>query len=160
MISICFLEVGGSLELEDLMGMFSSFLSSMSCTNRSWKGEIRFSRKSHRKDIVICTTNDHIFHEVVPKILEFTRSTYFFSWKLWPSSCLYVKKLWWRIYSAVLKVFTLKKPWFSFIISWIKSKCLVNFSTFFTNTCWWYSIFYVRFFIVHLSSSQNNNKNV
>ena len=77
-----------------------------------------------------------------------------------PSSCLYVKKLWWRIYSAVLRVFTLNRPWFSFIISWIKSKCLVNFSTFFTNTCWWYSIFYVRFFIAHLSSSQNNNKNV
>ena len=55
--------------------MFSSFLSSMFCINRSGKGEIRFSRKSHTKGTVICTTNDHIFHEGVPKILELTRST-------------------------------------------------------------------------------------
>ena len=60
----------------------------------------------------------------------------FFSWKLSPSSCLYAKDLWRRMYGAVLTVFTLNRPWFSFIISWIKSKCLVNFSTFLTNTCW------------------------
>ena len=68
------MEVGGLLELEDIMGSFSSFLTSTSCTNRSWKGEIRFSLKSHTKGIIICTTNDHIFNEGVLKILEFKRS--------------------------------------------------------------------------------------
>ena len=40
----------------------------------------------------------------------------FFSWKLFPSSCPYVKDLWCRIYSAVLRVFTLNKL-YCFIIS-------------------------------------------
>ena len=36
-------EVDRKLGLEDFKGMFSSFLSSMSSTNGSWKGDIRFS---------------------------------------------------------------------------------------------------------------------
>ena len=60
--------------LEDLAGMGSSFLSSMSSTNGSQKGEIRFSQKSLTKGIALGTTNDHIFNEGVSKIFEFTLS--------------------------------------------------------------------------------------
>ena len=66
------------MELEDLTGMFPSFLSSMSSTNGSRKGEIKFSQKSLTKGIVICTTNDHIFNEGVSKIFEFTLSVLLF----------------------------------------------------------------------------------
>ena len=59
--------------------MFSSFLSSMSNTNDSQKGEIRFSQKYLTKGIIICTTKNHIFNEGVSKIFEFTNSAYFFN---------------------------------------------------------------------------------
>ena len=62
---ICFEGVGSWFQLEDLMGIFWNFLSSISCTNCSWKGEIRFSRTSLTVSIVICTTSDHSFNEGV-----------------------------------------------------------------------------------------------
>ena len=62
------------ISFEGLAGMFPSFLSSMSSTNGSQKGEIRYSLKSFMKDIVICSTNDHVFNEGVSKIFEFTLS--------------------------------------------------------------------------------------
>ena len=58
--------------------MFSSFLSSMSNTNDSQKGEIRFSQQYLTKGIIICTTKNHIFNEGVSKIFEFTNSAYCF----------------------------------------------------------------------------------
>ena len=58
--------------------MLSSFLSSMSSTNGSRKGEIRFSQKSLMKGIFICTTKDHIFNEGVRKIFKFTLSAKIF----------------------------------------------------------------------------------
>ena len=62
---INFMSIGSWLGLEDLQGMFSNFLSSMSWTNSFQKGEIRFSHKSLMKGIVICAINNYIFNELV-----------------------------------------------------------------------------------------------
>ena len=69
---INFVETGSCFELEDLSGMFSGFLTSMSSTNISRKGEIRFSQKFLTKSIVLFTTKDYIVNRRVPTIFEFT----------------------------------------------------------------------------------------
>ena len=99
---ICFEGVGSWFQLEDLMGIYWSFLSSISCTNCSWKGEIRFSWKSLMVSIVICTTNDHTFNGGVfedPRIQTQYLAFLFWKWNRENSDlqavCL------WRIYGIV-----------------------------------------------------------
>ena len=114
---INFVEVGGWLGLENLAGMFSSFLSSKSSTNTSRKGEIRFFQKSVTKGIVICTTDDLIFNEVVLKIFEFTLnffSSLIKSWKLLPESCLCEKCMTENGY-----IF----PWVAVLRKFIQNRC-------------------------------------
>ena len=60
------------------MGIFLSLLNSMACTNGSLEDDIRFSEKSLKNVIAICTPNDHILNEGVPKIFEFTLSALLF----------------------------------------------------------------------------------
>ena len=70
---INFVEVGGGLGLEDLAGMFLSFLSSMSSEIRVRKVRSDFFRSLSRKALSF-VPNDHIFNEGVSKIFEFTLS--------------------------------------------------------------------------------------
>ena len=129
-----FVEVSSLLELEDLVGMFFSFLSSMPSTNGSGKGEIWFSQKSLKKAIIICTTNDHTFNKGVSKIFEFTLSSYFFQFcnKIVKTLAfkLSIRKTFMTRnddifpWVAILRKFIQNSFWCHLINSWIEGKCM------------------------------------